>query len=110
MFCFTEWVQDIFSLLAYPDPYNSPVGHLLEVSKRDVLADHLNEAMIGMRIYFSFDSTHSQCILACPLSDVSCTPVLEKLFRHFCNCISELQRDHSGSSAFIDPFKDSLPK
>ncbi|KAG1104368.1 hypothetical protein G6F42_017100 [Rhizopus arrhizus] len=38
---------DIFSLLAYNDPYSSPKAHLLKISRRDALATDVNAAILG---------------------------------------------------------------
>ena len=41
--------QETFSLLAYPDPFRSPVAHLLEPAKREDVAAAANSAVLGMR-------------------------------------------------------------
>ncbi|KAI8387051.1 concanavalin A-like lectin/glucanase domain-containing protein [Blakeslea trispora] len=38
---------EIFSLLAYPDPYCSPVAYLMNASRRDGLATEVNAAILG---------------------------------------------------------------
>ncbi|KAI8378184.1 concanavalin A-like lectin/glucanase domain-containing protein [Choanephora cucurbitarum] len=38
---------EIFSLLAYPDPYCSPVAYLMNASRRDALATEVNAAILG---------------------------------------------------------------
>lgn len=38
---------EIFSLLAYPDPYTSPTAHILDVSERHALASSVNSALLG---------------------------------------------------------------
>jgi hypothetical protein len=40
-------LQEVFSLLAYPHPENSPLGYLFEVSRRQCVAEALNEAILG---------------------------------------------------------------
>ncbi|KAG1409444.1 hypothetical protein G6F60_000662 [Rhizopus arrhizus] len=40
-------LMEIFSLLAYPDPYNSPVAHIMNISRRDDLATEVNAAILG---------------------------------------------------------------
>ncbi|KAI7907388.1 uncharacterized protein BX663DRAFT_495737 [Cokeromyces recurvatus] len=37
---------EIFSLLAYPDPYCSPVAYLMNISRRDSLATEVNAAIL----------------------------------------------------------------
>ena len=40
--------QDAFSLLAYPDPWNSSVGGQLDPSGREPVCAQLNSAILGM--------------------------------------------------------------
>lgn len=40
-------IQEIFSLLAYHDVYESPTAHLLDKSCRDDLATALNTAVLS---------------------------------------------------------------
>ncbi|ORZ01158.1 concanavalin A-like lectin/glucanase domain-containing protein [Syncephalastrum racemosum] len=40
---------EIFSLLAYPDPYTSPTAHILDVSERHTLASDLNSALLALQ-------------------------------------------------------------
>ncbi|KAI8991187.1 hypothetical protein BDF20DRAFT_843185 [Mycotypha africana] len=42
-----SYLMEIFSLLAYPDPYASPVAHLMNVSRRDALATEVNAAILA---------------------------------------------------------------
>lgn len=39
-------LQNAFSLLAYPDPQNSPIAHLLEPSLRAEIAEEINRAIL----------------------------------------------------------------
>ena len=41
-------MQEAFSLLAYADPWNSPVGAQLEASGREPVCAALNSAILGM--------------------------------------------------------------
>lgn len=40
-------VQDAFSLLAYSDPWNCPVGQQLDPTQRESLCSALNSAILG---------------------------------------------------------------
>ncbi|CEG84156.1 hypothetical protein RMATCC62417_18001 [Rhizopus microsporus] len=40
-------LTEIFSLLAYHDPYTSPVSHIMSVSRRDALATEVNAAILA---------------------------------------------------------------
>jgi hypothetical protein len=39
-------VQDVVALIAYEQPEQSPLAHLLEVSQREVVADAVNAAIL----------------------------------------------------------------
>lgn len=40
-------LQDAFSLLAYSDPWNSPVGYQLDAIQREPVCSTLNSAILG---------------------------------------------------------------
>lgn len=42
-----QYLDDIFSLVAYPDPKSSVHGHHLDASGRIAVADDLNSAILG---------------------------------------------------------------
>lgn len=46
-----QYLEDIFSLVAYPDPRSSVHGHHLDASGRVAVADDLNAAILGMLFY-----------------------------------------------------------
>ena len=41
--------QEAFSLLAYTDPWSSPVGYLLDPVQREPICSSLNSAILGKR-------------------------------------------------------------
>lgn len=41
------FLQDAFSLLAYSDPWNSPVGYQLDSIQREPVCSTLNSAILG---------------------------------------------------------------
>lgn len=43
-----KMLQDAFSLLAYSNPWNSPVGWQLEPVQRETVCSTLNSAILGM--------------------------------------------------------------
>lgn len=45
--CVCVCVQDAFSLLAYSDPWNCPVGQQLDPTQRESLCSALNSAILG---------------------------------------------------------------
>jgi len=40
------FLQEVLGLLAYEDPSNSPLGHLLQISQREIAADAVNTAIL----------------------------------------------------------------
>ena len=40
-------LQEAFSLLAYSDPWTSPVGYLLDPLQREPICSSLNSAILG---------------------------------------------------------------
>ena len=53
-------LDDIFSLVAYPDPKKSVHGHYLDPAGRAVVAEELNSAILGERIRFTLPSPTSK--------------------------------------------------
>lgn len=51
---FLFWFQDAFSLLAYCDPYNSPVSYQLEPEQRELTAAAVNSAILGIIAAINF--------------------------------------------------------
>lgn len=45
--CFELKFQEAFSLLAYTDPWSSPVGYLLDPVQREPICSSLNSAILG---------------------------------------------------------------
>lgn len=41
-----DMLQDVFSLVAYADPANSPLGYLLHQSEREIVCDKVNSAIL----------------------------------------------------------------
>ena len=52
-FKYAQDLQDVLSLLAYPDPLQSPVAHFLDQSRRDLVSAQLN-AYILCKLKFCF--------------------------------------------------------
>ena len=46
--------QDAFSLLAYSDPWSSPVGCQLDPVQREPVCAALNSAILGEHLYLTF--------------------------------------------------------
>ncbi|KAI1285197.1 Ran-binding protein 9 [Halotydeus destructor] len=46
----TKILEDAFSLLAYSDPFNSPVGWQLDPSERETVAQQLNNAIVSHEV------------------------------------------------------------
>ncbi|KAI9473628.1 MAG: hypothetical protein EXX96DRAFT_578714 [Benjaminiella poitrasii] len=85
---------EIFSLLAYPDPYCSPVAYLMNISRRDALATEVNAAILAFQ--------HRPEM-----------PALERIYRQIILCNKELACEGDGKAALInidDYCKDDIGK
>ncbi|XP_021748094.1 ran-binding protein 10-like [Chenopodium quinoa] len=73
---YKELVRECVALLAYEEPLNSPVGHLLKESQREVVADAVNAMILSTNpgLKDSLSCLHSQ---------------LEKLLRQLSACCLE---------------------
>ncbi|ORX95020.1 SPRY-domain-containing protein [Basidiobolus meristosporus CBS 931.73] len=80
---------ETFSLLAYPDPYDSVVAHLLDPACREPVANALNSAILV--------SQNRPPI-----------PPLEQTFRQTCAVVKDLTKQGVGNSAFVNVHKDCL--
>ncbi|CAO3642565.1 unnamed protein product [Cunninghamella blakesleeana] len=80
---YKEKLKQIFSLLAYPDPYSSPVGHLLDSSSREELSSYINSA-----------------ILVC--QNQPDTPALDRIYRQVVTINKELTFAGHGKSTLLD--------
>ncbi|GAN02390.1 ran-binding protein 10-like [Mucor ambiguus] len=74
---------DIFSLLAYSDPYSSPKAHLLKISRRDALATDVNAAILA------FQNRPEM-------------PAMERIYRQIILCNKELAFEGYGKAALIN--------
>ncbi|CAO3649871.1 unnamed protein product [Mucor fragilis] len=74
---------DIFSLLAYNDPYSSPKAHLLKISRRDALATDVNAAILA------FQNRPEM-------------PAMERIYRQIILCNKELAFEGYGKAALIN--------
>lgn len=54
--------QDAFSLLAYSDPWSSPVGYQLDAIQREPVCSTLNSAILG-RSESAGGTNHNLCSL-----------------------------------------------
>ncbi|KAI8639990.1 hypothetical protein BD408DRAFT_420470 [Parasitella parasitica] len=74
---------EIFSLLAYDDPYSSPVANLLEISRRDALATDVNAAILA------FQNRPEM-------------PGMERIYKQIILCNKELSYEGFGKAALIN--------
>lgn len=49
-----KMLQDAFSLLAYSNPWNSPVGWQLDSQQRETVCGRLNSAILGAEAYINY--------------------------------------------------------
>lgn len=100
-----QYLEDIFSLVAYPDPRSSVHGHHLDASGRVAVADDLNAAILGM-LSLTFLSYE---LLTCAVSlGKSSTAALEILYSQTEVLVNELSED-GGTGAFINIRSDFMP-
>lgn len=52
-------VQDVVALIAYEQPEQSPLAHLLDMSQREVVADAVNAAILQVATTGSDNSTEA---------------------------------------------------
>ncbi|KAK9452314.1 uncharacterized protein V1518DRAFT_410897 [Limtongia smithiae] len=88
VFDIQQALNDIFALMAYPDPLHSPVAHLLEEQGRVAVAEELNSAILVSQ------------------GKSSIAP-LERLIQHTSVLIQELA-EKGGQSAFVNVGQDFL--
>ena len=50
-------LQEAFSLLAYADPWNSPVGAQLDPARRETICSALNSAILGKSVFSYYGSS-----------------------------------------------------
>jgi len=82
-------LEETYSLLAYPDPFKSPVAHLLDTSGRETVANALNSAIL---VYQQSP----------PI------PPLEKLVRQVFVTMNELSAQGVGSASIINVRQELL--
>ncbi|KAI7973881.1 hypothetical protein EIK77_001292 [Talaromyces pinophilus] len=102
-----QYLEDIFSLVAYPDPRSSVHGHHLDASGRVAVADDLNATILGMPSPLS--TILSDVVLTSTVSlGKSSTAALETLYSQTEVLVSELSED-GGTGAFINLRSDFMP-
>lgn len=77
-------LRDAFSLLAYSDPWNSPVGYQLNPMQREPVCKALNSAILE-------------------LQGLPKQPPLELAIAHVSQCVRQLSKAGIGSCAFANP-------
>eukprot|EP00051_Salpingoeca_urceolata_P001624 m.42554 g.42554 ORF g.42554 m.42554 type:complete len:413 (+) comp11555_c0_seq3:227-1465(+) len=77
-----QLLQEIFSLLAYPDPRVGPMAFVLDPARREPLAVALNSAILGS--------------LGLPSE-----PPLENIVRQSATCLEHMRRKDMGAAAFL---------
>ncbi|KAJ1328526.1 hypothetical protein BSLG_010258 [Batrachochytrium salamandrivorans] len=82
-------LQELFSLICYPDSQNSPMAYMLDLSARHAVANSLNDAMLEME-------------------SLPPTSALERLVRQALCTHDVLVKEDVGAASFIDPERDCL--
>lgn len=106
-----KFLDDIFSLVAYPDPKTGVHGHYLETKGRVAVAEELNSAILGMiPFYPTFKVViplFSTILTALVSLGKSSAAALEKLYQQTEVLINEISED-GGAGAFINIRDDVL--
>lgn len=108
-------LDDIFSLVAYPDPKRSVHGHYLDAEGRVAVAEELNSAILGMLLglfilflclYLHLQETTltQHCIVSLGKSSAA---ALERLYQQTEVLVNEISED-GGAGAFINIRDDIL--
>eukprot|EP00732_Lithocolla_globosa_P004512 Lithocolla_globosa_v1_NODE_4192_length_1490_cov_10.960279.p2 type:complete len:123 gc:universal NODE_4192_length_1490_cov_10.960279:489-121(-) len=82
-------LEETFSLLAYPDPFQSPVSSLVETQGRETVASALNSAILVEQ-------------------KKPAMPPVEKIVRQMFCITNELKSQDVGAAEFIDVRADCL--
>lgn len=115
-------LDDIFSLVAYPDPRRSVHGHYLDPAGRVAVAEELNSAILGASLslspslfaFFSFFffsflfyEVAAQLTTAVSLGKAS-SAALERVYQQTEALLNEISEE-GGAGAFINVRSDVLP-
>ncbi|KAJ8327296.1 hypothetical protein QVD99_008150 [Batrachochytrium dendrobatidis] len=82
-------LQELFSLICYPDPHKSPVSYMLDISARQTVASNVNDAMLSME-------------------SLPVIPILDTLVRQIKLTHSLLVKEDVGAASFCDPERDYM--
>lgn len=85
---FCSLIQDAFSLLAYSDPWNCPVGQQLDPIQREPVCAALNSAILG-KVWF-LCGCYPQDIPALKGCPVAGKPLLGKVQKYLCLALASL--------------------
>ena len=92
-------VQDAFSLLAYPDPWNSTVGGQLDPSGREPVCAQLNSAILGETQQGGEFRFH---ILSSESKNLPGRPPLEVSVAHTSQLLQLMSHNDLGACAFTN--------
>jgi hypothetical protein len=92
-------MQEIFSLLAYSDPYNSPSAYLMNISRRDALATEVNAAILGTLALLICITLITICIAFQHRPEM---PAMERIYRQMILSNKELACEGHGKAALIN--------
>lgn len=99
-----KMMQDAFSLMAYSNPWKSPVSYQLNPSQREPVATALNSAILGK---FCYDFTnlhisHMDLLDVLESQGYPSRPALEIIMAHASRMREEMARSGIGSATFCD--------
>lgn len=95
--------QEAFSLLAYSNPWASPVGKQLSPSKREPICAKLNSAILGECAAHAIKGSSWRIELFIPESmNYPTRPPIEYSLAHAHQLLREMSNSNLGSFAFVD--------
>ena len=94
------WPQEAFSLLAYPNPWTSPVGGQLDPAGREPVAAMLNSAILGITNFGASKATNGYC--TAESKSLPGRPPLEVCLAHSSHLLKLMSNGELGACAFAD--------
>ena len=90
-------LEDVLALLAYKDPFASPMGHLMTTTQRETVADVTNAAMLDA----STEGSSASTALG-GSGGRGCKSVLELILVQLCRVQAEIRRRNDNKGEIFD--------
>ncbi|QDZ21211.1 SPRY domain-containing protein [Chloropicon primus] len=90
-----QHLEDVLALLAYKDPYTSPMGYLMTTTQREAVADAINSAMLEA-------SSNVPTPYASSGGSKTSKSVLEKILVQLCRVQAEIRRKNENKGEIFN--------